>query len=96
LASKEQTFLLVRPWNRYDLGLPDFANNTQSVATWFEPTSPLNDSQTAEDRFEPEYPSGDSLGESSAANDSIDLDTRALELISQLGQPLSALLLAQQ
>ena len=27
----QQTFLLVRPWNRYDLGLPDFADDTLSV-----------------------------------------------------------------
>jgi len=33
-----QTFLLVRPWNRYDLGLPDFSdNNAQSVEGWHEP-----------------------------------------------------------
>jgi len=108
----EQTFLLVRPWNRYDLGLPDFADDTQSVANWseptsplddsqsaqdwFEPESPLDDSQSADDQFEPESPSGDSLAEFSGANESIDLDTRALKLIARLGQPFSALLLAQQ
>jgi len=26
-----RTFLLVRPWNRHDLGLPDFADDTESV-----------------------------------------------------------------
>jgi len=35
----EQTFLLVRPWNHYDLGLPDFADDVQSVATWSEPST---------------------------------------------------------
>ena len=104
--------MLVRPWNRHDLGLPDFADDTQSVASWsepmlplddsqsaqdwFEPESPLDESQSAEDQFEPESPSGDALAESSGANDSIDLDTRALKLIARLGQPFSALLLAQQ
>jgi hypothetical protein len=35
-----QTFLLVRPWNRYDLGLPDFSDNAQSVVEgWHEPGS---------------------------------------------------------
>ncbi|KAG1814093.1 hypothetical protein EV424DRAFT_1348915 [Suillus variegatus] len=35
-----QSFLLVRPWNRYDLGLINFADKTQSVQDWPEPESP--------------------------------------------------------
>ncbi|KAG1821952.1 WD40-repeat-containing domain protein [Suillus subaureus] len=31
-----QTFLLVRPWNRYDLGLINFADQAQSVEDWSE------------------------------------------------------------
>ncbi|KAG1821954.1 WD40-repeat-containing domain protein [Suillus subaureus] len=31
-----QKFLLVRPWNRYDLGLVNFADETQSVEDWPE------------------------------------------------------------
>jgi hypothetical protein len=34
-----QIFLLIRPWNRYDLGLIDFADETQSVEDWPEPVS---------------------------------------------------------
>jgi hypothetical protein len=71
-------------------------DDSQSAEDWFEPESALDDSQSAEDRFEPESPSGDSLAESSGANESIDLDTRALKLIAHLGQPFSVLLLAQQ
>ncbi|KAG2354961.1 WD40-repeat-containing domain protein [Suillus spraguei] len=36
-------FLLVRPWNRYDLGLINFADETQSVADWPESESPSDD-----------------------------------------------------
>ncbi|KAG1890608.1 uncharacterized protein F5891DRAFT_986917 [Suillus fuscotomentosus] len=35
-----RTFLLVRPWNRHDLGLINFADETQSVEDWPEPGSP--------------------------------------------------------
>ncbi|KAG2357882.1 hypothetical protein BDR07DRAFT_1379798 [Suillus spraguei] len=38
-----QTFLLVRPWNRYDLGLINFADETQRVEDWPEPGSPSDD-----------------------------------------------------
>ncbi|KAG1883492.1 hypothetical protein F4604DRAFT_294714 [Suillus subluteus] len=38
-----QTFLLVRPWNRYDLGLINFADEAQSVNDWPEPESPSDD-----------------------------------------------------
>ncbi|KAG2089241.1 uncharacterized protein F5147DRAFT_658473 [Suillus discolor] len=41
-----QTFLLVRPWNRYDLGLINFADETQSVQDWPEPESPGHNEQT--------------------------------------------------
>jgi hypothetical protein len=56
----QQTFLLVRPWNRYDLGLPDFADETKSVEYWAESVFPSEDSQNAEDFSEPPSPSGDS------------------------------------
>ncbi|KAG2149017.1 uncharacterized protein EDB93DRAFT_1143122 [Suillus bovinus] len=36
-----QTFLLVRPWNRYDLGLVDFTEESQSVYDW--PDEPGDD-----------------------------------------------------
>ncbi|KAG2362637.1 hypothetical protein BDR07DRAFT_1376378 [Suillus spraguei] len=38
-----QTFLLLRPWNRYDLGPIDFAGETQNVEDWLEPESPSDD-----------------------------------------------------
>ncbi|KAG2341450.1 WD40 repeat-like protein [Suillus weaverae] len=39
----QQTFLLIRPWNRSDLGLINFADETQSVEVWLEPGSPSDD-----------------------------------------------------
>ncbi|KAG2346916.1 WD40 repeat-like protein [Suillus weaverae] len=39
----QQTFLLVRPWNRHDLGLPDFADDAYSTNE-SEPESLLDDS----------------------------------------------------
>ncbi|KAG2032073.1 hypothetical protein BDR03DRAFT_1095172 [Suillus americanus] len=39
----EQTFLLVHPWNQYDLGLINFADETQSVEGWRKLASPLDD-----------------------------------------------------
>jgi len=47
-------------------------------------------------RFEVESPSDGSLGKASGANEAIDMDTRALELIARLRQPLCVLGLAQQ
>ncbi|KAG2361770.1 WD40-repeat-containing domain protein [Suillus spraguei] len=38
-----QTFLLIRPWNRYELGLINFADETQRVEDWPEPGSPSDD-----------------------------------------------------
>jgi hypothetical protein len=77
-----QSFLLVRPWNRYDLGLPDFGDDAQSVEDWSQPWS-----QT-----------GHSFGESPGENAPIvgGSDSRGLKLIVRLGQPFGALLLAQQ
>ncbi|KAG2339547.1 hypothetical protein BDR05DRAFT_991937 [Suillus weaverae] len=75
-----QTFLLVRPWNRCLLGLPDFAelhdfgDNTQSED---------------EDRTMP----GSSVEQEPVDSES---HSRALRLIARLGQPFSAFLLAQQ
>ncbi|KAG2745551.1 hypothetical protein P692DRAFT_201076993 [Suillus brevipes Sb2] len=80
----QQTFLLVRPWNRHDLGLPDFAepglaDDAQSVDDWPEPGSPLDESVSG------------SLVDSKLA----DLEAE-LRLVVRLGQPFGALLLAQQ
>ncbi|KAG2336791.1 hypothetical protein BDR05DRAFT_1063533 [Suillus weaverae] len=90
-----QTFLLVRPWNRYLLDLPDFAepsglaelpdvaDDTQSEeGYWSAPASPLQDS-----------PGG--FPEAQQSVDS-ELSDRALRLTARLTQPFGAFLLAQQ
>ncbi|KAG0699935.1 heterokaryon incompatibility protein-domain-containing protein [Suillus ampliporus] len=80
--STGQSYLLVRPWNRYDLELPDLADKTESM----------------DDRSESESPSDDSLSRSSRDNEPVDSESysRALRLLVRLGQPFGALLLAQQ
>ncbi|KAG0702646.1 hypothetical protein DFH29DRAFT_492133 [Suillus ampliporus] len=80
--STRQSYLLVRPWNRYDLELLDLADETESV----------------DDRSEPESSSNDSLSSSSQDDDPVDSESneRALRLLVRLGQPFGALLLAQQ
>ncbi|KAG0696886.1 kinase-like domain-containing protein [Suillus ampliporus] len=39
----QQPFLLIRPWNRHDLGLPDL-DDVQSMEDWSEPESPSEES----------------------------------------------------
>jgi len=93
--STRQTFLLVRPWDRDLLELPDFAelfglagppdiaDHTQSDESyWSAPESPLQDSP----------------GKFLEAEEPVALESseRALRLIVRLGQPFSAFLLAQQ
>ncbi|KAG2338557.1 hypothetical protein BDR05DRAFT_690088 [Suillus weaverae] len=90
-----ETFLLVRPWDRDLLELPDFAelsglaglpdieDDTQSEEYyWSAPGSPLQDS----------------LDRSLEAQEPVNLESneRALRLIVRLGQPFGAFLLAQQ
>ncbi|KAG2338566.1 WD40 repeat-like protein [Suillus weaverae] len=90
-----QTFFLVRPWNRYLLDLPDFAepsglaelpdvaDDTQSEEDyWSAPGSPLQDS-----------PDGFPVAQESADSE---LSDRALRLTARLTQPFGAFLLAQQ
>ncbi|KAG1893657.1 uncharacterized protein F5891DRAFT_1116614 [Suillus fuscotomentosus] len=83
----QQTFLLVRPWNRHDLELPDFAepdfaDDAQSVDDWPEPVSLTDGSIRG------------SLVDSNLADSEARL--RELRLVVRLGQPFGALLLAQQ
>ncbi|KAG2346485.1 hypothetical protein BDR05DRAFT_786028 [Suillus weaverae] len=83
----QQTFLLVRPWNRHDLGLPDFAepdfaDDAQSLDDWPEPGSPLDKSASS------------SLVDSTLVDS--EAHSRELRLVVRLGQPFGALLLAQQ
>ncbi|KAG0704011.1 WD40-repeat-containing domain protein [Suillus ampliporus] len=77
-----QPYLLVRPWNRYDLEPPDLADETEGV----------------DDLSEPESPSDDSLSESPRNNEPVGSEScsPALRLLVRLGQPFGALLLAQQ
>jgi hypothetical protein len=81
----QQTFLLVRPWNRYDLGLPDFADDARSVGDWSETESLSYYSFGG-------YP----VGDGPVRPDDLESHLRELRLIVRLGQPFGALLLAQQ
>jgi hypothetical protein len=83
----QQTLLLVRPWNHYDLGLLDFADD-KIVEAWSSPWSmPLSTHLSPQE-----------LGGSPKPYGPVDLESysRALKLIVRLAQPFGALLLAQQ
>jgi hypothetical protein len=79
-----QAFLLVRPWDRSLLGLPDFADliDVESIEDWSLPVSPVHVS--------PGEPFG---GDEHIGSES---HSQALRLIVRLGQRFSAFLLAQQ
>jgi hypothetical protein len=77
-----QSFLLVRPWDRHLLGLPDFEDDTQSEDDWTALESPLQDTPS------------EFLGRRKSVDS--ELVDRALRLIVRLGQPFNAFLLAQQ
>jgi hypothetical protein len=77
-----QVFLLVRPWDRSLLELPDFADDTPSVDDRTLSGSPSRGSLA---RLATEYEPDDS-----------EAYLRALRLIVHLGQPFAAFLLAQQ
>ncbi|KIK42096.1 hypothetical protein CY34DRAFT_27709, partial [Suillus luteus UH-Slu-Lm8-n1] len=77
-----QSFLLVHPWDRHLLGLPDFEDDTQSEDGWTALDSPSQDSPS-------EFPGRQKSVDS-------ELVDRALRLIVRLGKPFSAFLLAQQ
>ncbi|KAG2359514.1 hypothetical protein BDR07DRAFT_1414832, partial [Suillus spraguei] len=90
-----QKFLLVRPWNRYLLELPDFAEPS-SLA---ELPDIADDVDSEEDYWSlPGSPLQESPGEFPEAQESVDsaLIDRALRLTARLEQPFSAFLLAQQ
>ncbi|KAG1885258.1 hypothetical protein F4604DRAFT_1730807, partial [Suillus subluteus] len=85
----KQTFLLVRPWNRYLLELPDFAE--PSVLA--ELSDVAEDTESEEGYWSaPGSPLQDSPGESPEAQESVDsgLSGRALRLAAYLEQPFSA------
>ncbi|KAG1895225.1 uncharacterized protein F5891DRAFT_1059653 [Suillus fuscotomentosus] len=77
-----QSFLLVRPWYRYLLELPDLPDEMQSVDKWCD-----SESQSS-------HSSHSSHGEQ--WSDRPESDSRALRLLFRLGQPFAAFLLAQQ
>jgi hypothetical protein len=90
-----QKFLLVRPWNRYLLELPDFAESSGLT----EPPDVTDDTRSEEDYWSaPGSPLQDSPGEFLKAWESVDSDLsdRALRLAARLEQPFRAFLLAQQ
>jgi hypothetical protein len=90
-----QSFLLVRPWNRYLLELPDFAEPPGLV----ELPDVAYDTESEEGYWSaPGSPLQDSPGEFLEAWESVDseLSDRALRLAARLEQPFSAFLLAQQ
>ncbi|KAG2342511.1 hypothetical protein BDR05DRAFT_348619 [Suillus weaverae] len=89
----EQKFILVRPWDRSLLELPDFAG----------PPKPMEQSDFGHDtESEEEYgtppssPSDDRSSDYFVKQEVVDLESRALRLLVRLGQPFSAFLLAQQ
>ncbi|KAG2085059.1 heterokaryon incompatibility protein-domain-containing protein [Suillus cothurnatus] len=77
-----QTFLLVLPWDRRLLELPDFADDAESLGDWPQTESPLDES----------------VGDLSREEELADSESysQALRLIVRLGQPFSAFLMAQQ
>ncbi|KAG2358623.1 hypothetical protein BDR07DRAFT_1337492 [Suillus spraguei] len=87
----QQTFLLVRPWDRDLLGVPnfaeqpDFTDDTESTGDWSEAGFPVDDSQPYDlSRFP---------GSSPVEEEPV---SRALRLMVRPGQPFDAFLLAQQ
>ncbi|KAG1793190.1 uncharacterized protein HD556DRAFT_1527681 [Suillus plorans] len=77
----QQTFMLVRPWDRSLLELPDLQDDTESEGDGWMPLSSPSDSSPSH----------------SVVNQEVnDPDSRALRLVVRLGQPFSAFLLARQ
>ncbi|KAG1895217.1 uncharacterized protein F5891DRAFT_1059642 [Suillus fuscotomentosus] len=90
-----QTFLLVRPWNRYLLELPEFAEPSGLAGL-----PDVADDTDSEEEYSsaPGSPLQNSSSEFPEAEESVDseLSDRALRLIVHLKQPFSAFLLAHQ
>ncbi|KAG2358620.1 heterokaryon incompatibility protein-domain-containing protein, partial [Suillus spraguei] len=90
-TAESLTLLLVRPWDRDLLGVPDFAeqpdftDDMESIENWSEARSPADHSQLYDlNRF----PGGSPVEEEPVS--------RALRLMVRLGQPFDAFSLAQQ
>lgn len=96
-----QTLLLVRPWTRCSLELPDFDNDTQGDTNMSEVGSSLYSmspgSRSRALRFSPRIgqPFGSFL-DSLRNFPGDESHLQALQLIVRLGQPFSTFLLAQQ
>ncbi|KAG1732010.1 uncharacterized protein EDB91DRAFT_1152886 [Suillus paluster] len=100
-----QTFLLVRPWDRYLLELPDSGLSVEDLSAPEVPREhELVDSESHSrssrliDRLRQPFAFFGSLSRSSGNRGSADPEShlRALRLIVRLGQPFHAFLLAQQ
>ncbi|KAG1845241.1 hypothetical protein C8R48DRAFT_734582, partial [Suillus tomentosus] len=88
----QQTFFLVRPWDRRLLGLPDFS---EQLAFADKGESVRNGSESESGSDDTDESSSDSPGEEELSVDSDD-HSRSLRLMVHLGQAFSALLVAQQ
>ncbi|KAG1793194.1 uncharacterized protein HD556DRAFT_525963 [Suillus plorans] len=80
----QQAFVLVHPWDRSLLELPDFTDlqdDTENEGDYWTP---------------PSSPSDDSPRRSVVTHEVDDLESRALRLAVRLGQPFGAFLLARQ
>ncbi|KIK40132.1 hypothetical protein CY34DRAFT_284612 [Suillus luteus UH-Slu-Lm8-n1] len=89
----ERKFILVRPWDLSLLELSDFVEPSD----FMESSDFGHDTESEEDYgTPPSSPSHDWSGDYPVKQDAFDLESRALRLLVRLGQPFSALLLAQQ
>ncbi|KAG2354882.1 hypothetical protein BDR07DRAFT_1427965 [Suillus spraguei] len=87
----QQKFVIVRPWDRSLLELPDFMEPTEFV----EP-SDFGDNTDSDDHEMSLSPSDEWSSDHPVKQEVADVETRALRLLVRLGQPFSAFLLAQQ
>ncbi|KAG2363712.1 heterokaryon incompatibility protein-domain-containing protein [Suillus spraguei] len=98
IFTTRQMFLLIRPWDRDLLELPDFAE--LSGLTELPEQPDIADDTHSEEYYwsAPVTPLQESPGGFLGAQESVDLESseRALRLIVRLGQPFRAFLLAQQ
>jgi hypothetical protein len=89
----ERKFVLVRPWDRSLLELPDFSELPEFV----EPSDFGHDMESEEEYCTPpSSPSDDWPSDYPVKEDVVDVESRALRLLVRLGQSFGALLLAQQ
>jgi hypothetical protein len=91
----EQKFVLVRPWDRSLLELPDFVYPPEFA----EPSDFEDNTESEEDYgMSPSSPSYDWSGDyhNPGKQEVVDQESRAFRLLVRLRQPFSAFLLAQQ